>query len=128
MASTFKSGNYNTFEILTKERIPSVGDLIRYTILPQIEDTLTTMLGDSQGVEGDSINVSQIVDKRGLQGFLCKIVYGVEAFKVPEAPQDAIQEDTENLIKSLSREDAHLKNLNIDVQQGKLSLDYEISL
>lgn len=126
--STFKSGNYNTFEILVKEKIPAARNLVRYTILPQIETVLKNMLGKLDEVEGDSINIFQITGKQGLQGFICDIVYNVDAFKVPEAPESAIQEDTENLTKALEREDAHLKSLNIDVRQGKLSLEYEILL
>lgn len=124
----FKSGNYNAFESLVKEVLPSKSDLIRYEILLQIENTLKSMLGNLDNVRGESLDITQICNRQGLQGFNCNIVYQVLDFKVPEAPKDAIQEDIESISNNISREDAHLKSVNIDTEQGLLSITYTIPL
>lgn len=126
---TFTAGNYNDFENFATVELPSTCDLIRYTILPRIESTLKDMLGDLEGIKGSSINVSQLVNiKEGLSGLHCSIVYDVGYFKVPEAPIEAINEDTETLTKALSIEDAHLKKVSIDTKDGSLVIEYVIPI
>ena len=124
----FKAGNYNKFEALVTKKIPSVNTLIRTQILPSIENSLKSMLDTLEGVEGKNLNVSQIVDKDGLTGFTCAIVYDVEAFKVPEAPPEAIQEDQDALANSLTGSGAHLKDISINTNEGSLFIEYEIPL
>jgi hypothetical protein len=128
ITATFKSGNFNQFEKFARKELPSKIDLIRYNIIPKIDDVLRSMLGQGLQVEKTSIDIDQICDKENLIGLLCKIVYNVSDFNVPDAPRVAIDQDTETFIKYLSREDAHLKKVEIDVRSGSLTILYEIPL
>ena len=125
---TFKSGNFNNFENLIYNTLPSIRDLIRYDLLPQIESTLKKMLDSLDGISGNNIEIKQLLGKEELEGFYCSISYEVNAFKVPEAPDKAVEEDTETLTKALTREDIHLKKIKIDVSTGIFSVEYEIPL
>lgn len=128
ISTTFKSGNFNTFDTLVRETLPAKAELIRYDLIPNIDETLKKMLGANLQVEKESIDVSQLCGKEGLVGFLCTIVYNVEDFDVPDAPEKAVKQDIDALTDALSREDVHLKSINIEVSGGVLTIVYEIPI
>lgn len=124
----FKSGNYNKWEKFSNVILPSKNQLIRHALIPLIEDTLISMLGNRANLEKESINISQECDKDLLKALICKITYFVEDFKVPEAPKKAIEADQLSITKALNVKEAKLLEVNIDVSTGMLTIVYRLDL
>ena len=74
----------------------------------------------------DSIDVSQLFKDNQITGLKFEIVYMVEDFHSPEAPDTAVAEDCESLKEAVSTEKIKASEVTIDVQKGILKMTFEI--
>ena len=54
----FEKGNYNEWDRIVKEVLPNANKTIRYTLLPLLDETLKSMLGQVSKWTKEEINVS----------------------------------------------------------------------
>lgn len=127
-ASQFNTGNYNSWDTLVKVTLPEVNNTIRHTIIPKIDGILESMLGGSTAeFTKESIDVSQNFEGNQISGIICDIVYVVDDFKSPDAPQDAISKDEQAIKGALENEKYEITELSINTSDGKLKISFEIS-
>lgn len=129
ISSTFKSGNYNDWDKMVNEVFPQSLFTIEQIIIPQIDDTLLSMLGNNTNIEKERVDITQNCSNGVLEGLTLDLLYLVKDFNVPEAPQKAIDADTEairNMFVDVGK--YTLNNITIDVNQGNLLLQFYIPL
>lgn len=128
ISPTFNTGNYNDWDTFVRFTLPNSIDLIEQVIISQIDTVLLSMLGNNAKITKESINVTQQCDRDHMEGIILDMIYIVEDFKVPDAPDKAILADTEAIKNMLiSGDDSYtLNEINIDVNQGTLTLQFYI--
>lgn len=124
--SQFNSGNYNEWDNLVKEILPQINKTLRYTAIPKIDEKLNAMVGYNADITKEDISIEQIVDKDGLKGIKASISYYVDEFKVPNAPQDAIDTDKEAIVNYLNCDMFEVIDIDIDTNEGMLNLTIEM--
>lgn len=124
--STFNFGNYNNWDKFVRETLPNSLILIEQTIIPQIDTILSSMLGNNSKIIKESINVTQNCSEI-LNGITLDILYIVEDFKVPDAPDKAVAMDTESIKNAIvDIGNFILNSIKIDTTQGYLNLQFII--
>lgn len=123
--SQFNSGNYNDWDNIVKKILPQINKTLRYTAIPMIDEKLTLMVGSNAEIIKESIDIEQIVDRDGLKGIKASITYYVDEFKVPNAPQDAIDTDETSIREFLNCDTFEVVDINIDTNDGMLNLTIE---
>ena len=123
--SQFNSGNYNDWDNIVKKILPQINKTLRYTAIPTIDEKLALMVGSNAEIIKESIDIEQIVDRDGLKGIKALITYYVDEFKVPNAPQDAIDTDETSLREFLNCDTFEVVDINIDTNDGMLNLTIE---
>lgn len=122
----FRSGNYNEWVKLINESIPKINKSIKSELVPSIDNTLISMLGYQAIFSKDKINISQIFKDNLIIGIYCDITYFVDDFKIPNAPREAVQTDTEAIKKAVSKNNMEIKEIDIDTSTGYLHIQFEI--
>lgn len=128
ISPTFNKGNYNDWDTFVRITLPNSIDLIEQVIISQIDTVLLSMLGNNAKITKESINITQNCDREHLEGITLDLLYIVDDFKVPDAPEKAVMADTEAIKGMLiSGDDSYtLNDINIDVNQGTLTLQFYI--
>lgn len=124
----FSSGNYNSWDELVRITLPSINKEIREEIIPTLDETLKSMLGygAEEGISKQSIDVSQLFDDNQITGLKFELVYLVEEFHSPEAPDSAVVEDCEYIKATVSTDRIKASEVTIDINKGILKLTFEI--
>ena len=125
---TFESGNYNNLDTFAKVTLPRALSFIRGTIIPKIDDVLESMLGARADIRKVSIDATTLCANNKITGIQCKLVYNVDDFNVPTAPQTAVKDDTEAISKSIQIKGMKLEMVNIDVYNGDLKINFSVPL
>ena len=124
----FEKGNYNEWDRIVKEVLPNANKTIRYTLLPLLDETLKSMLGQVSKWTKEEINVSQSLNNDKLDSILYSIIYIVDDFNVPEASKEAIETDQDAIRTALESYDVAIDSVTIDTSDGKLTVVARIPL
>lgn len=124
----FEKGNYNEWDRIVKEVLPNANKTIRYTLLPLLDETLKSMLGQVSEWTKEEINVSQSLNNDKLDSILYSIIYIVDDFNVPEASKEAIETDQDAIRTALESDDVAIDSVTIDTSDGKLTVVARIPL
>lgn len=124
----FEKGNYNEWDRIVKEVLPNANKTIRYTLLPLLDKTLKSMLGQVSEWTKEEINVSQSLNNDKLNSILYSIIYIVDDFNVPEASKEAIETDQDAIRTALESDDVAIDSVTIDTSDGKLTVVARIPL
>lgn len=124
----FEKGNYNEWDRIVKEVLPNANKTIRYTLLPLLDETLKSMLGQVSKWTKEEINVSQSLNNDKLDSILYSIIYIVDDFNVPEASKEAIETDQDAIRTALESDDVAIDSVTIDTSDGKLTVVARIPL
>ena len=124
----FEKGNYNEWDRIVKEVLPNANKTIRYTLLPLLDETLKSMLGQVSEWTKEEINVSQSLNNDKLNSILYSIIYIVDDFNVPEASKEAIETDQDAIRTALESDDVAIDSVTIDTSDGKLTIVARIPL
>ena len=124
----FEKGNYNEWDKIVKEVLPNANKIIRYTLLPELDKTLKSMLGQVSQWTREEINVSQCLEDNRLSSVLYTISYMVEDFNVPEASKEAIETDQDAIRQALESDEAAIDSVVIDTSNGRLTVTARIPL
>lgn len=124
----FEKGNYNEWDRIVKEVLPNANKTIRYTLLPLLDETLKSMLGQVSEWTKEEINVSQSINNDKLNSILYSIIYIVDDFNVPEASKEAIETDQDAIRTALESDDVAIDSVTIDTSDGKLTVVARIPL
>ena len=124
----FEKGNYNEWDRIVKEVLPNANKTIRYTLLPLLDKTLKSMLGQISEWTKEEINVSQSLNNDKLDSILYSIIYIVDDFNVPEASKEAIETDQDAIRTALESDDVAIDSVTIDTSDGKLTVVARIPL
>lgn len=124
----FEKGNYNEWDRIVKEVLPNANKIIRYTLLPLIDKTLKSMLGQVTQWTKEEINVSQNLNDNKLESVLYTISYIVDDFIVPEASKEAIETDQDAIRIALESDDVAIDSVTIDTTEGRMTVVARIML
>lgn len=124
----FEKGNYNEWDKIVKEVLPNANKIIRYTLLPELDKTLKSMLGQVSQWTREEINVSQCLEDNRLSSVLYTISYMVEDFNVPEASKEAIETDQDAIRQALESDEVAIDSVVIDTSNGRLTVTARIPL
>ena len=124
----FEKGNYNEWDKIVKEVLPNANKIIRYTLLPELDKTLTSMLGQVSQWTREEINVSQCLEDNRLSSVLYTISYMVDDFNVPEASKEAIETDQDAIRQALESDEVAIDSVIIDTSNGRLTVTARIPL
>ena len=124
----FEKGNYNEWDKIVKEVLPNANKIIRYTLLPELDKTLKSMLGQVSQWTREEINVSQCLEDNRLSSVLYTISYMVEDFNVPEASKEAIETDQDAIRQALESDEVAIDSVVIDISNGRLTVTARIPL
>ena len=124
----FEKGNYNEWDRIVKEVLPNANKTIRYTLLPKIDNTLKSMLGQVSQWTREEINVSQCLEDNRLSSILYTISYMVDDFNVPEASKEAIETDQDAIRQALESDEVAIDSVVIDTSNGRLTVTARIPL
>ena len=119
----FLKGNFDQVYTAFTQNIPEKLQAFKQQVLSGIDAFLEKMLQGYNSIEKTSIDMQVLEKFKGLQ---VNIVYTVDDFKVPDAPQKAIDADKQTLQENLAIEGFELTALDIDVNEGLLKLTYTI--
>ena len=86
IAKAFSTGNWNTFKNFVDVVLPSTMKKIQSVFVPKIDSVLNSMLGSTTEVRKDSVVVSELIESRQFVGIGVTLTYGIDDFRVPEAP------------------------------------------
>lgn len=118
----FNKGNYNEWYNLISTQLPLVDDELRDSLLPKIDDTLKSMLGNYSDWTREELNAQPYVEDDSFKGVYIEVSYLVDDFKVQSVPKEAVEED-ENAIKNYLTEDhIEITTAEIDTNSGLLKL------
>ena len=118
----FEKGNYNEWDKIVKEVLPNANKIIRYTLLPELDKTLKSMLGQVSQWTREEINVSQCLEDNRLSSVLYTISYMVDDFNVPEASKEAIETDQDAIRQALESDEVAIDSVVIDTSNGRLTV------
>ena len=124
----FEKGNYNEWDNIVKEVLPNANKIIRYTLLPELDKTLKSMLGQVSQWTREEINVSQCLEDNRLSSVLYTISYMVDDFNVPEASKEAIETDQDAIRQALESDEVAIDSVVIDTSNGRLTVTARIPL
>ena len=124
----FEKGNYNEWDNIVKEVLPNANKIIRYTLLPELDKTLKSMLGQVSQWTREEINVSQCLEDNRLSSVLYTISYMVDDFNVPEASKEAIETDQDAIRQALESDEVAIDSVIIDTSNGRLTVTARIPL
>ena len=124
----FEKGNYNEWDKIVKEVLPNANKIIRYTLLPELDKTLKSMLGQVSQWTREEINVSQCLEDNRLSSVLYTISYMVDDFNVPEASKEAIETDQDAIRQALESDEVAIDSVIIDTSNGRLTVTARIPL
>ena len=124
----FEKGNYNEWDKIVKEVLPNANKIIRYTLLPELDKTLKSMLGQVSQWTREEINVSQCLEDNRLSSVLYTISYMVEDFNVPEASKEAIETDQDAIRQALESDEVAIDSVTTDTSNGRLTVTARIPL
>ena len=124
----FEKGNYNEWDNIVKEVLPNANKIIRYTLLPELDKTLKSMLGQVSQWTREEINVSQCLEDNRLSSILYTISYMVDDFNVPEASKEAIETDQDAIRQALESDEVAIDSVVIDTSNGRLTVTARIPL
>ena len=124
----FEKGNYNEWDKIVKEVLPNANKIIRYTLLPELDKTLKSMLGQVSQWTREEINVSQCLEDNRLSSVLYTISYMVDDFNVPEASKEAIETDQDAIRQALESDEVAIDSVVIDTSNGRLTVTARIPL
>ena len=124
----FEKGNYNEWDKIVKEVLPNANKIIRYTLLPELDKTLKSMLGQVSQWTREEINVSQCLEDNRLSSVLYTISYMVDDFNVPEASKEAIETDQDAIRQALESDEVAIDSVVIDKSNGRLTVTARIPL
>lgn len=124
----FEKGNYNEWDKIVKEVLPNANKMIRYTLLPELDRTLKSMLGQVSQWTREEINVSQCLEDNRLSSVLYTISYMVDDFNVPEASKEAIETDQDAIRQALESDEVAIDSVVIDTSNGRLTVTARIPL
>ena len=124
----FEKGNYNEWDKIVKEVLPNANKIIRYTLLPELDKTLKSMLGQVSQWTREEINVSQCLEDNRLSSVLYTISYMVDDFNVPEASKEAIETDQDAIRQALESDEVAIDSVIIDTSNGRLMVTARIPL
>ena len=124
----FEKGNYNEWDNIVKEVLPNANKIIRYTLLPELDKTLKSMLGQVSQWTREEINVSQCLENNRLSSVLYTISYMVDDFNVPEASKEAIETDQDAIRQALESDEVAIDSVVIDTSNGRLTVTARIPL
>ena len=124
----FEKGNYNEWDKIVKEVLPNANKIIRYTLLPELDKTLKSMLGQVSQWTREEINVSQCLEDNRLSSVLYTISYMVDDFNVPEASKEAIETDQDAIRQALESDEVAIDSVTIHTSNGRLTVTARIPL
>ena len=124
----FEKGNYNEWDRIVKEVLHNANKTIRYTLLPKIDNTLKSMLGQVSQWTREEISVSQCLENDRLSSILYTISYIVEDFNVPEASKDAVETDQDAIRQALESDEVAIDSVAIDTSNGQMKILARIQL
>lgn len=124
----FEKGNYNEWDKIVKEVLPNANKIIRYTLLPELDKTLKSMLGQVSQWTREEINVSQCLEDNRLSSVLYTISYMIDDFNVPEASKEAIETDQDAIRQALESDEVAIDSVIIDTSNGRLTVTARIPL
>ena len=124
----FEKGNYNEWDKIVKEVLQNANKIIRYTLLPELDKTLKSMLGQVSQWTREEINVSQCLENNRLSSVLYTISYMVDDFNVPEASKEAIETDQDAIRQALESDEVAIDSVVIDTSNGRLTVTARIPL
>ena len=124
----FEKGNYNEWDKIVKEVLPNANKIIRYTLLPELDKTLKSMLRQASQWTREEINVSQCLENNRLSSVLYTISYMVDDFNVPEASKEAIETDQDAIRQALESDEVAIDSVVIDTSNGRLTVTARIPL
>ena len=124
----FEKGNYNEWDKIVKEVLPNANKIIRYTLLPELDKTLKSMLGQVSQWTREEINVSQCLEDNKLSSVLYTISYMIDDFNVPEASKEAIETDQDAIRQALESDEVAIDSVIIDTSNGRLTVTARIPL
>lgn len=122
IAKAFSTGNWNTFKNFVDVVLPSTMKKIQSVFVPKIDSVLNSMLGNTTEVRKDSVVVSELIESRQFVGIGVTLTYGIDDFRVPEAPQAAIDSDVNAITEAIKMEGVELKEVKIDTGKGILEI------
>ena len=103
IAKAFSTGNWNTFKNFVDVVLPSTMKKIQSVFVPKIDSVLNSMLGSTTEVRKESVVVSELIESRQFVGIGVTLTYGIDDFRVPEAPQAAIDSDVNAFLNQVER-------------------------
>ena len=124
----FEKGNYNEWDKIVKEVLPNANKIIRYTLLPELDKTLKSMLGQVSQWTREEISVSQCLEDNRLSSVLYTISYMVDDFNVPEASKEAIETDQDAIRQALESDEVAIDSVIIDTSNGRLTVTARLPL
>lgn len=124
----FEKGNYNEWDKIVKEVLPNANKIIRYTLLPELDKTLKSMLGQVSQWTREEISVSQCLEDNRLSSVLYTISYMIDDFNVPEASKEAIETDQDAIRQALESDEVAIDSVIIDTSNGRLTVTARIPL
>ena len=124
----FEKGNYNEWDKIVKEVLPNANKIIRYTLLPELDKTLKSMLGQVSQWTREEISVSQCLEDNRLSSVLYTISYMIDDFNVPEASKEAIETDQDAIRQALESDEVAIDSVVIDTSNGRLTITARIPL
>ena len=122
IAKAFSTGNWNTFKNFVDVVLPSTMKKIQSVFVPKIDSVLNSMLGNTTEVRKDSVVVSELIESRQFVGIGVTLTYGIDDFRVPEAPQAAIDSDVNAITEAIKMGGVELKEVKIDTEKGILEI------
>lgn len=118
----FNKGNYNEWDTLVTKKLPLVDKTLRETILPKLDDTLTSMLGYYSDWTKEELNARPYVEEDSFKGVYIEISYQVEDFKVQNAPRDAVEEDETSISNYMTENTVEIISTEIDTTTGNMKI------
>lgn len=126
MNKSFKKGNFNGWETLAKEILPECIDTIRTQIVPAIDSIFVEMLGNTESVEKETINIYPKFLNEVLESLDCKIEYTVKDFMGDDIPAELVVKDEET-IKDTFLSDTPL-SVKINTDNGLVSIVFNFPM
>lgn len=149
MKETFKTGNFNEWEAVITKHLPKIIKEIREDVVTSVDDIIKEMLGNTENVEKESINIIPIFNfnnipriqnntsnntsynknltlKEVITKIQCNVEYVVQDFKAENIPEDIIHKDEETIKNSFTYNIP--VEVKINTKTGNLSLKFEFYL
>ena len=128
ISKTFSAGNYNDLDNFAKQTLPNALHIIRYIVIPKIDDILDSMLGARADIKKKSIDTTTLCSNNKITTIHCEAIYNVDDFNVPTAPVKAIKNDTDAIKNNLNLKEIELKSVSIDTHTGDVKFIFDVPL